>query len=77
MSAAVGRLVATVSEVLADLSGAIGDKVRRELPDYDLVRCIWKKSGERFPILTSCGASGTASGTSAMCMGFQRRPWRT
>ena len=28
-------------EVLADLSGAIGDKVRRELPDSDLVRRIW------------------------------------
>ena len=27
-------------EVLADLSGAIGDKGRRELPDSDFVRCI-------------------------------------
>ena len=39
MSASVGSLVATVPEVLADLSGAIGDKVR-ELPDSDLVRRI-------------------------------------
>ena len=41
MSASVGSLVATVPEVLADLSGAIGDKVRRELPDSGLVRRIW------------------------------------
>ena len=41
MSASVGRLVAVVAEVLPDLSGAIGDKVRRELPDSDLVRRIW------------------------------------
>ena len=30
-----------MSEVLADLSGAIGNKVRRELPNTDLVRRIW------------------------------------
>ena len=41
MSASVGSLVATVPEVLADLSGAVGNKVRRELPDSDLVRRIW------------------------------------
>ena len=41
MSASVGSLVATVPEMLADLSGAIWDKVRRELPDSDLVRRIW------------------------------------
>ena len=41
MSASVGSLVATVPEVLADLSGVIGNKVRRELPDSDLVRRIW------------------------------------
>ena len=41
MSASVGSLVAMVPEVLADLSGAIGNKVRRELPDSDLVRRIW------------------------------------
>ena len=40
MSACVGSLVATVPEVLADLSGSIGNKVRRELPDSDLVRRI-------------------------------------
>ena len=27
--------------MLAGLSGAIGNKVWRELPDSDLVRCIW------------------------------------
>ena len=37
MSASVGSSVATVPEALADLSGAIGDKVRGELPDSDLV----------------------------------------
>ena len=42
MSASVGRMVATVPEVLADLSGTTGEKVRRGLPDSDLVRRIWK-----------------------------------
>ena len=32
--------------VLADLSGATGDKVRRELPDPDLVRRIWNSVGD-------------------------------
>ena len=41
VSASVESLVATVPEVLADLSGAIGNKVRREMPDSDLVRRIW------------------------------------
>ena len=41
MSASVGSSVATVPEVLADLSGAKGNKVRRQLPDSDLVRRIW------------------------------------
>ena len=41
MSASVGSLVATVAELLADLTGAIGDKVRRELPNFELVRGIW------------------------------------
>ena len=41
MSASVGSLVATVPEVLADLSGAIADEVRRELSDSELVRRIW------------------------------------
>ena len=40
MSASVGSLVATVPEVLAGLCGSIGDKVRRYLPDSDLVRRI-------------------------------------
>ena len=30
-------------EVLADLSGAVGDKVAMELFDYDLVRRIWNR----------------------------------
>ena len=41
MSASVGRVVATVPEVLGDLSGAIGYTVRKELPYSDLVRRIW------------------------------------
>ena len=41
MSASVGSLVVTVPEVLVDLSGAVGNKVRRKLPDSDLVWCIW------------------------------------
>ena len=41
MSASVGSLVSMVPEVFADLSGAIGNKVQRELPDSDLVRRIW------------------------------------
>ena len=34
-------MVATVPEVLADLSGATGEKVRMGLPDSDLVRRTW------------------------------------
>eukprot|EP00904_Undaria_pinnatifida_P011356 jgi/Undpi1/7350/HiC_scaffold_22.g09823.m1 len=41
MSASVGSLVATVTEVLPGLSGATGDEVWRELPDSDLVRRTW------------------------------------
>ena len=42
MSASVGSVVATLPEVLADLPCTIGDKVRRGLPDSDLVRRILK-----------------------------------
>ena len=42
MSASVGSMVAMVPEVLADLSGTIGEKIRGGLPDSDLVRRIWK-----------------------------------
>ena len=42
MSSSVGSMVATVPEVLADLSGAIGEIVWRGLPDSDLVRRIRK-----------------------------------
>ena len=38
MSASAWSLVATVSEVLADLSGTLGKHVWRELPDSELVR---------------------------------------
>ena len=47
MSASVGSLVVTVPEVLADLSGAIGNKVRRELPDSDLVRRFYLEQRQR------------------------------
>ena len=40
MPASVGSLVATVPEALAGLSGAIGDKVQKKLPESDLVRRI-------------------------------------
>ena len=33
--------MATVPEVLADLSGPLGENIRRELPNSDLVRRIW------------------------------------
>ena len=42
MLAPIGSMVATVPEVLADLSGIIGEKVRRGLADSDLVRRIWR-----------------------------------
>ena len=35
-------MVATVPEVLADIWGSIGEKVRRGLPDSDLVRRVWR-----------------------------------
>ena len=35
-------MVATVPEFLADLSGSIGEKVRRRLPDLNLVHRIWR-----------------------------------
>ena len=41
MSASVGSIVATVPEGLADLTGILGEKVRRGFPDSDLVRRIW------------------------------------
>ena len=39
MSASIGSFVGTVPEVLADLSGLLGEQVRRELPDSDLAHC--------------------------------------
>ena len=42
MSASVGSLVATPPEVLADLSGSLGEKVRRNLPGSELVTSIWE-----------------------------------
>ena len=41
LSASVGSLVATVSEVFADMSGAKEEEVREKLPDSGLVRRIW------------------------------------
>ena len=41
MSASIGSLVATVPDVLADLSSPLGENFRRELPNSDLVRRIW------------------------------------
>ena len=65
-TASIGSLVATVPEVLADLSGVIGDKARSELPDSDLVRRIWNSTGtstmctglQRKPLRTSCRKAG-------------------
>ena len=42
MSASVGSMVAAVPEVLADLSGILGENVRMGLSDSDLVRSIWR-----------------------------------
>ena len=42
MSASGGSLVATPPAVLADLSGSLGDKVRRNLPESELVTSIWE-----------------------------------
>ena len=61
MSASIGSLVATVPEILADLSGPLREKVRRELPYSDLVRAAYE----------------VASGTFATSMGYRRRQWRT
>ena len=44
MSAPIGSLVATVPEALADLSGPLGEKVGRELPNSDIVRRIWSSA---------------------------------
>ena len=40
MSTSVGGLVATLPAVLADLSGSLGGKVRRNLPGSELVTSI-------------------------------------
>ena len=41
MSASVGSLVATLPAVMADLSGSLGEKIRRNLPGPELVTNIW------------------------------------
>ena len=46
ISAFIGSIVATVLEVLADLSGITGEKVQRGLPDSDLVHRSWGKVSE-------------------------------
>ena len=40
MSVSIGSLVATLPEGLADLSGPLGERVRRELPNTNLARRI-------------------------------------
>ena len=40
MSASEGSLVATLPAVLADFSGSLGEKVRRNLPDSELVASV-------------------------------------
>ena len=42
MSTSVGSLVATLPAVLADLSGSLGEKIRRSLPGPELVTSIWE-----------------------------------
>ena len=42
MSASVGSLVATLPAVLADFSGSLGEKVRRNLPGSKLATGYWK-----------------------------------
>ena len=42
MPASVGSLVETLPAVLADLSDSLGEKVRRSLPDSELVNSIWE-----------------------------------
>ena len=42
-SASVGSMMVTVPEILADLSGIVGEKVRRGLPDSDLNRRIFEE----------------------------------
>ena len=37
MSASIGSLVAMLPAVLADLSGSLGEKIRRNLPESELV----------------------------------------
>ena len=43
MSASVGSFVATLPAVLADLSGILGEKVRRNPPDSELVTSTWER----------------------------------
>ena len=40
--ASSGSLVATLPAVLADLSGSLGGKVRRNLPESELANGIWE-----------------------------------
>ena len=42
MSTSVGSLVATLPAVLADLSGSLGEKVRKNLPESELVASFWE-----------------------------------
>ena len=47
MYVSVGSLVATLLVVLADLSGNLGEEVRRNIPESDFEASIWR--GERSP----------------------------
>ena len=66
MSGSVGSIVATVPKVLADLSGIVGEKIRRGLPNSYLVRRIGGAPGtsatctgfRRKPWRTSCRKDG-------------------
>ena len=43
MSASVGDVVATLPAGLADLSGSVGEKLRKNLPESELVTRIWQR----------------------------------
>ena len=66
VSVSVGSMVSTILEVLADLSGITGEKVRRGLPDLDLVRRFWRSVRDLRDVhgfseeamATSCGKVG-------------------
>ena len=42
MSTSVGNPVVTLPAILADLSGSLGEKVLRNLPESELVTSVWE-----------------------------------